>query len=56
MSKIFIFVLNNQDEIVIPFSSKLIGKVGDEIGQKITSGKYYVQSEVSRQSFQTFLD
>ena len=56
MSKNFIFVLNNQDEIETPFSVKLLGKLGDEISQKIFSGKYYVQSQVSRESFQTFLD
>ncbi|KAK8835970.1 hypothetical protein M9Y10_040167 [Tritrichomonas musculus] len=56
MSKDFIFVFNSQDEIKTPFSVKLLGKLGDEIGQKIFSGKYYVQSEVSRESFQTFLD
>lgn len=50
----FIFVLNNRDEIKIPFSIKLLSKLGEAISQKIFKEKYYVQSKVSQESFETF--
>ena len=55
MKKSLIFVLSDQ-EIDTPFDVKLLGKLGNDIGQKLFSGNYYVQSHVSRESFQIFLD
>lgn len=56
MSRSYVFLLNGQDfpfRANQSFMSKIAGKISDEI---LDNGKYYVQSNVDNQVFQSFLN
>lgn len=56
MSKNYTFILNSK-EYKFKFNLKLFSKLGDTLSEKlINNGKYLIQSKVSNENFQTFLD